>query len=147
MYTKVYFFLWCLLLIIPIPYPALRLIIQNEGEVNYDELVVDEKGDDSVKDKNNKTKTPAIGTATFQVSKQEEETPDDFYMAQHGIKLEDLMSMSSQIENFIMNEIHSRINSNASSESMALQSNYSHISLEADDILSEDRLKALGHRL
>lgn len=138
-----YLLLWFVILITSEPCPALRLNIQQEGDTMYEELVVDENGEDSVKDKNNKTKTPLIGTAIFKIPKHEEQSLEDIYMAQNGFKLEDLISMRDQIEDFIMNEIYNRINSNVTTESYST----SQIVLEPDDIISEDKIKTLGNKL
>lgn len=141
-HLNMYFLKWFVILIIPVPSPALRINAQQDGSVNYEELVVDEKGENSVKDKTNKTKTPLIENEILKIPKHEEETREGYYMALNNIKFEDLIIMRNQIEDFIMNEIHNRLNSNAASES---NDKYSHIQLEPDDIISEDRLKALGH--
>lgn len=143
-HINMYFFIWFVVLIISVPCQALRLNMPNEGAVIYEDLVVDENGETSVRDKNNKTKTPSVGTGTFKIAKYEEESPEDIRMAQNGVKLEDLISMRDQIEHIIMKEIHKRINSNGKSE---IDDNYSHIELQPDDIIPEDKLKSLGHKL
>lgn len=131
--------IWFMVLIIPGPCPGLRLNMPL-----YEDLVVDENGESSVKDKNNKTKTPFIGTGAFKISKYEEESPEDIQMAQLGTKIEDLISMRDQIEKIMLNEIHCRLNSKNTNE---IEDSYSHIELQPDDNLPEDTLKALGHKL
>lgn len=137
----------------PVPCPALRLNIQHnydasngvlipneDNEADYEVLVVDEKGENSVKDKNNKTKTPAIGTAMFKIPKREEQSLELTHMADYGMKFEDLIRMRDNIGDFIMDEIHKRINSKVPPDD-----GYSHIELEPDDIIPENILKKLGH--
>lgn len=137
-----YFFILFVILVITIPSSALRVNSRHENDVNYEELVVDEKDENAVKDKTNITKTPVIEPASSQMPIHEEETGEDFYMALNKIKLEDLIAMRNQIEHFIMNEMQKRINSNATNESY---DQHSHIQLEPNDIIFEDTPKPLGH--
>lgn len=132
-----------IILIILASSQALRINIQHEGDVNYEELVVDENGEDSLKYKNNNTKAPSVGTAIFKTPKHKEETLEDLHIAQHGLKLEDLIGIRDGIADFIVREIHKRLNSNVISES---NDPYPEIILEPDDIIPEDKLQSLDHK-
>lgn len=122
---------------------ALRVNLRHENDVNYEELVVDEKDENAVKNKTNITKIPLIEPVNSQMPIHEEETGEDFYMALNKIKFEDLIAMRNQIEHFIMNEIQKRINSNATNKRY---DQHSHVQLEPNDIISEDTTKPLGHK-